>query len=51
MYYVKNEKGEILFKSSFFKTAYSFAENECELISETLRLWKDNTIIKYFRAD
>lgn len=51
MYYVKNEKGEILFKSSFFKTAYSFAENECELISETLRLCKDNTIIKYFRAD
>ena len=51
MYYVKNEKGEILFKSSFFKTPYSFAQNECELIRVTLRIWKDNTIIKYFRAD
>lgn len=51
MYYVKNKKGEILFKSSFFKTAYSFAENECALINKTLRLLKDNTIIKYFRAD
>lgn len=51
MYYVKNANGEILFKSSFFKTAYSFAENECILINQTLRLWKDNTIIKYFYAD
>lgn len=51
MYYVKNENGAILFQSSFFKTAYSFAENECELINKTLRLFKDKTIIRYFYAD
>ena len=48
MFYVKDREENIIFKSTFFRTAHQYAEEIADEKKIVTVLWDSNTIIKYF---
>lgn len=48
MFYVKDREENIIFKSTFFRTAHQYAEEFADAQKIVTVLWENNTIIKWF---
>ena len=51
MFYVKDKEENIIFKSTFFRTAHQYAQEFADEQKKVTVLYENNIIIKWFYPD